>query len=262
MSAPNLMQTILGPGGLSARFQPILDLAAVGAPILHAAECLTRGPCGTNVEDAFVLFEYVRRKREEGPVDRACVAGGLEAARQLVGAPCLSINVHAVTLCLDEGFVDFLDEEADRCGIEPARLTIEIVGSPPTWHHPGITSALEGLRHRGVRIALDDVGLGTANCRAILECQPDFFKLDRYFVHGVHKDFARQAVVEAVTKLATSLEAQVVAEGLEEPADLEFLRGMGVRLAQGYLFSPAVAPAEWAGVTASLCRHEGRRSDA
>jgi EAL domain-containing protein (putative c-di-GMP-specific phosphodiesterase class I) len=254
MTTPSLMQTILGPGGLSARFQPIVDLDEVGAPSLHAAECLTRGPRGTNVEDALVLFEYVRRKREEGSVDRACVTGGLEAGRCLAGAPILSLNVHAVT--------HFLDQEADRCEIELDRLTIELVGSPPNWSHPGITSALEGLRHRGVRIALDDVGLGTANCHAILECRPDFFKLDRYFVHGVHNDFARQAVVEAVTMLAADLEAQVVAEGLEEPADLEFLRGLGIRLAQGHLFSPAVPAAEWANVTASFCRHEGRRSDA
>ena len=64
-----------------------------------------------------------------------------------------------------------------------------------------------------MRIALDDVGLGHSNFQMMVDAKPDYFKLDRYFVHGCHRDKYRRAVVASVAKLAEELDSSVVAEG-------------------------------------------------
>lgn len=252
MSDPTLLDSILAPGGLRPCFQPILEVGSTAGPQVHGLECLMRGPEGTNVEDAEVLFDYVRRKREESLVDRACVATALGVAQGLAGSPRLSLNIHASTLGRDQQFLDFLEDTADRCNVKMDRLTVEIVEHSPSWDGPSFARALDELRKLGVGIALDDIGLGESNYRMILDCRPDYFKLDRYFVQNSHADFSRQAVIESVAMLARSFGARVVAEGVEERAELELIRSLGVELAQGHLFSRAVPAAEWPEVEASL----------
>ena len=122
---PPPLDQILAPGGLRPVFQPIYRITA-GGKTLHGLECLTRGPRGTNAESAAVLFEYVRRKREEIVVDRACILAAFCASRELGGAPRLSINAHASTLARDPHFPQFLEDAARKSGIACERLTPEI----------------------------------------------------------------------------------------------------------------------------------------
>ncbi|MGE5327006.1 MAG: hypothetical protein ACM3NO_08195, partial [Deltaproteobacteria bacterium] len=67
-----------------------------------------RGPKGTSVERADVLFAYVRLKRAETAVDRACMRAAMDFASALPGEPRISVNVHASTLGRDTGFVAYL----------------------------------------------------------------------------------------------------------------------------------------------------------
>src|SRR6185369_8891608 len=97
-------------------------------------------------------------------------------------------------------------------------------------------NALAGLRDIGARIALDDVGLGHSNFLMILECRPEYFKIDRYFVHGARSDFYRQAVLGSVVHLAKPFGARVVAEGVEDEDDLAAVRAAGIDLVQGWMF--------------------------
>lgn len=244
MSSSPILEKVLAPGGLSVRFQPILEVRGDGRR-LHGVEALVRGPRGTNVEDASVLFEYVRRKRQESVVDRACVRVVLDAARRLPSELNVSINVHASTLSQDHEFVSFLAEEADGRGIALSRLTIEMVEHAPLWDGTTcLLDALDTLRHIGARVALDDVGLGYSNYRMVIECRPDYFKVDRYLVKGARTDFYRQAVLESVRDLARKFGARVVAEGIEEESELEAVVAAGIDLVQGYLFFPALPAAD------------------
>lgn len=233
-----LLDVILDPGGLSVLFQPIFEFDH-GERKLHAYECLVRGPRGTNMESANILFDYVRRKREEPRVDRACIELALREAGHLAGTPRINLNVHASTLGRDPEFLVFLGDTADVNGIPPERLTVEIVEHAPPWDSPTFLGVLGALRSIGARVALDDVGLGQSNFRMILECRPDYFKVDRYFANGVHADYHRQAVFESVAQLARRFGGRVVAEGVETPADLETLLQLDVGLVQGHLFSQA-----------------------
>jgi EAL domain-containing protein (putative c-di-GMP-specific phosphodiesterase class I) len=230
-----LLDHVLRPGALSVRFQGVYEINE-GEVRCHYAEALTRGPRGTALESPDVLFEYARKRNREAPVDRACVAAILAAAQELPSDLPIGINVHASTLALDTEFTSFLGEKAGSYGISLRRLVIEIVEHAPPWDLGGFHNALSQLRHAGARIALDDVGLGHSNYMMILECRPDYFKIDRYFVHGAQDDYYRQAVLTSVSQLARPFKARVIAEGVETDEDLAMARATGIDLAQGFLF--------------------------
>jgi len=102
----HLIDEILATDGLTVVFQPVVEIAGETLR-LHTLECLTRGPRDTNAARADVMFEYVRRKRVEPIVDRACITAAFAAASTLPGAPRLSVNVHASTLGRDTDFLLF-----------------------------------------------------------------------------------------------------------------------------------------------------------
>lgn len=243
MSEVCLLDRILEPQGLSVVFQPIYQLRAEGWR-LHAVEALTRGPRGTNFESAPVLFEYVRRKREESLVDRECVARALRASRELRGEPRIAVNVHASTLGRDPCFVSFVHDTLDDVGIAASRVTVEIIEHSPFWDGRSFVKALDGLREIGVSVALDDVGQGNSNYRMVLECRPDYFKVDRYLTLGSAKDFYRRALLRSISELAGSFGAYAVAEGVDNHEDLEAVLTEGYRLVQGYLLSEPCTAAE------------------
>jgi EAL domain-containing protein (putative c-di-GMP-specific phosphodiesterase class I) len=237
VSGTSLMDRILEPGALSVVFQPVYELQG-DAVRPHYVECLARGPKGTNVETADVLFDYARRKRREGALDRACVRTVLQEARALPDQTRLGLNVHASTLAQDLEFPAFLCDAASQSGIAVERLVVEIVEHAPPWDISAFRTALAGVRDVGADVALDDIGLGQSNFLMILECRPRYMKIDRHFVHGAIHDHYRRAVLACVAQLAKAFASRVVAEGVEDEADLQAVRDAGIDLVQGYLFGP------------------------
>jgi EAL domain-containing protein (putative c-di-GMP-specific phosphodiesterase class I) len=184
-----------------------------------------------------VLFEYVRRKRAEAAIDRACVATALAEAALLPGATMLNVNVHASTLARDLGFPAFLLERAVSARIAPQRLVVEIVEHAPPLDVPGFRRALEEMREGGLTIALDDVGLGQSNYKMILDVRPDIYKLDRYLVAGAWNDPYRQVILDSLARMVRRLEAKAVAEGVEDQNELVAVEAAGIDLVQGFLFA-------------------------
>lgn len=237
---PSLLDTLLDPDQLSVCFQPIF-LIRGESNRLYGLEALVRGPRGTNFERADIVFDYVRRKRAEALVDRSCVVAICDAAMDLPPQVRINVNVHAATLGHKPGFVEFFHNQAKRRHLALDRFTIEIVEHAPTCNIPGLTDGITALRDLGVRIALDDVGLGQSNYRMMLDCHPEYFKLDAYFVRGLSVDPKRRAVVESVATLASALGSSVVAEGVESSQDLAQLGRMGIELVQANLLCPALS---------------------
>ncbi len=238
-----LLDVILEPGRLSVVFQPMFEVCAASHQ-LFAVECLIRGPRGTNVERPSVLFEYVRRKRAEAAVDRACVATALADAGRLPGEPRLSLNVHASTLGRDPGFHDFLLERAEEARIDRRRLVVEIVEHAPPLDVPSFRRALTELRDAGIAIALDDVGLGQSNYKMILDVRPEIYKLDRYLVSGAWSDPYRQVILDSLARMVRRLQARAVAEGVEDHHELAAVEAAGIDLVQGFLFARPLARAD------------------
>lgn len=235
-----LIQQILGEGGLSVLFQPIYAVVD-GTASVFALEALARGPRGSNAETANVLFEYVRRKGKEVEVDRACVAAILAAAatitlpaRTEAEQPAISINVHAATLEQDDDFARFLIDSCAQHGIAVTRLILEIVEQQQYWDDARFFRTMNTLRAAGVRIALDDIGLGYSNYRTLIEVRPDFYKIDRYFVTGSKEKDNARAAIESIVLLASRLGGRAIAEGIESADDLESVRDLGIDLVQGF----------------------------
>lgn len=227
---------ILQPGGITPVYQPVFR--AAGETItMFGLECLSRGPKGTNFESAAVLFEYVRRKREESLVDRACIAAALRGASSLPSTLRLSFNVHASTLGRDHGFIEFLQSTAAATAIDLERLTVDIIEHAPPWDSVSFLSTIEQLRQLGLGIALDDIGLGQSNFKMLLDVDPDYLKLDRYFVEGCAADPRRRAVIHALQQLASEFDAELIAEGVNDTKDAATLRELNVTLMQGFQFA-------------------------
>jgi EAL domain-containing protein (putative c-di-GMP-specific phosphodiesterase class I) len=243
VSRRGTIEKLLDPRALVVEFQPIVTTNGAARKLL-AVEALVRGPKRTNMESAPVLFDYVRRKREEVAIDRACVGAALREATEFPRSVALSLNVHAATLSRDPEFLTFLADTAGEYEVSLQRLTLEIAHHAPLWEGESFRATLDALRHIGVQIALDDVGLGQANYQMILDCKPHLFKVDGYFVQGCAGDFHRQAILESIQALARKFGARVVAEGVEDEEDLTTLSRLGVELFQGYLHAPPRAAAD------------------
>jgi EAL domain-containing protein (putative c-di-GMP-specific phosphodiesterase class I) len=232
-----LFSSAVRAGTLTAVFQPIFEIE--GAPRLHGLEALVRR---NGASSAGLLFETARQAGQEARLDRACVATVFDALAAHPSEHPVSLNVHASTLGTDDGFPAFLLEAAARRGVPCDRLTVDVVQHMLPSDAAAFSRAADTLRLRGVQLAIDDVGLDHTNFRMILHCDPDYLKVDRALVAGCHRDRRRLALLESLCGLAARLPSRVVAEGVEDPADLEALRLLGVELAQGFLLAPP-APA-------------------
>lgn len=239
-----LLEGLLAPGGLRAVFHPIYEVDSANGARLWAVEGLIRGPRGTNLESAATLFEFVRRKRAEPLVDRACIQTTLAEARTIPGRPPVALNVHASTMGRDPDFVTFLLHTAEQHEFTPSQLIVEIVEQVPYYHERTFQRNLDQLRNRGIRIALDDVGVGHSNLRLILETRPQVLKIDGTIVRGCHADYYRWALLEWTQTLAARLGAWPLAEGIEEEADLAAVTACGIRLVQGFAFCRPMPAAE------------------
>ena len=235
-----LLETILDSKKLTVLFQPIFRIQ--NGVDVYALEALVRGPAGTNVESASILFDYVRRKKAEAAVDRSCLSAICRAVLNVPANLPINVNVHAWTLGRECEFVDFFFKKLRSYNLAPERFTLEIVEHAPNCNVPDLSDSIARLRDRGVSIALDDVGLGQSNYRMMLDCDPDYFKLDAYFARNLKTDSRRRAVVRSVVSLADAMDTLVVAEGIDSKDDLDEVRRAGIELVQANILCPAMRP--------------------
>jgi EAL domain-containing protein (putative c-di-GMP-specific phosphodiesterase class I) len=238
-----MIDLLLAGDALSTVFQPIFDISGTEY-VVWAVEALTRGPAGTHFEQASVLFDYIRLKQEEVAADRHCIASAFAARRRILprSIPHLTLNVHAGTLERDRDFTAFIESLARRHDIDTNTLVVEIIEQSTYFDSKHLVTALNDLRSLGIQISIDDLGLGHGNYRLILDANPDYLKLDRYFIHRCADDAHRRALIESVQQIAANFGAAVIAEGVERREDLLTLCEMGIPLVQGYLLAAPGAP--------------------
>jgi EAL domain-containing protein (putative c-di-GMP-specific phosphodiesterase class I) len=114
------------------------------------------------------------------------------------------------------------------------------------------------LHDRGVRLAVDDTGAGISSLQHVIKLRPDVIKLDRSMIANLESDRVRRALTAALVELATGIEAVVVAEGVETPAELTALKQLKVPYGQGYLLGrPAPIPEQTARQSSPPSRKRG-----
>jgi diguanylate cyclase (GGDEF)-like protein/PAS domain S-box-containing protein len=155
----------------------------------------------------------------------------------------LSVNVSPRQF-LDGDLVAQVAAVLHETGLEPALLELEITETVAMQHAEATVNTLRRLRELGVRVAIDDFGTGYSSLAYLRRFPLDTVKIDRTFVHEIHRDPVAAAISRAVIVMAHTLHLRVVAEGVESEAQRDFLLASGCESMQGFLFGAAVPPAE------------------
>jgi PAS domain S-box-containing protein len=159
--------------------------------------------------------------------------------QQLLPDVYLSLNA-SPDLIRDPRFAETLT------GVDMSRVVVEITEHAMVARYDELTHALAPLRERGLRLAVDDAGAGYASFAHVLQLRPDIIKIDRSVVSRTPFDAAARALVVAIMRLATEMDATVVAEGIEDHRELATLTILDVDCGQGYhLGRPSTHAEQW-----------------
>ncbi|MEW6766122.1 MAG: EAL domain-containing protein [Pseudomonadota bacterium] len=146
---------------------------------------------------------------------------------------------------LDEHFLQRVTTILRDTGVNPAQLDLEITESM-AMHKPEATIALlHQLRALGLKIALDDFGVGYSSLEYLLRFPIHMLKVDRAFVKNVTHNQSDRAIVRAVVAIAQSMGLITVAEGVEELRQMDFLDALGIQEIQGYYIGMPMPAAEF-----------------
>ena len=154
--------------------------------------------------------------------------------------PTIGLNVTARQL-FHERTAGRVKDIVARHGLRCEQFRFDIPESELMQNPVAASASLEAIQKLGFGIAIDDFGTGFSSLRLLHSMPIDAIKIDRAFVSG-SKDSDHLAVARTIVQLARSLEAEVIAEGVETRDQFRFLRSIGCGSAQGYLFSAPVNP--------------------
>ncbi len=226
------LSSILTQGGLHSLFQPIISLSERR---ILGFEALSRGPSNSPLHSPIALFAVARQAGRLNELEIACRESACRRfhEQQLPGKLFLNVSPESLleaahqpgrTLQLLEDF-----------GIPPSQVVIELTEQTPIDDFQLLQKALNHYRAMGFSIALDDLGAGYSSLRLWSELRPDYVKIDRHFIDGIHQDALKREFVGSIMQIAKASRAQVIAEGIELAEELAVLTDMGVDLVQGYL---------------------------
>jgi diguanylate cyclase (GGDEF)-like protein/PAS domain S-box-containing protein len=222
------------------RYQPIVQLAtaaAIGFEALVRWNHPTRGLVSPG--------EFIEVAEESGliiPIGAWVLRSAMTDAvrwrdsRPAAIAPYLSVNVSARQF-RTPGFVEQVQRDLAETGLPPTALMLEITESLLLRDDEQVWADLAALRDIGVRVAIDDFGTGYSSLSYLRHVPIDVLKIDRSFIDTMTSSPQQRALVDGIVRLAHTLGLQVIAEGVEEPAERDLLLDMGCPFGQGYLFA-------------------------
>ena len=156
----------------------------------------------------------------------------------------VSINVSRVEL-YGHATMDYLEGLLHDNGLPPEELYLEITESAYTENAEQIALMVEELRDRGFKIEMDDFGTGYSSLNMLADIPVDILKMDMKFVHNLSNSKKRERLVRLIIDIAKYLNVDVVAEGVEEQYQVDFLKNSGCYIIQGYYFSKPLSEQEF-----------------
>lgn len=156
----------------------------------------------------------------------------------------ISVNASAKQLA-SPGFGDHVERVLAQTGLSPRLLGLEITEGLLLESSQAVRDLLTQLRKRGIWVSVDDFGTGYASLSYVKRFAMDVIKIDREFIRGIPLDVENAAITSAILALGNSLGLKVIAEGVENEAELEFLRSLGCEAAQGFYYAKPMPPAEF-----------------
>jgi EAL domain-containing protein (putative c-di-GMP-specific phosphodiesterase class I) len=211
-------------------FQPIVD---TDTGCNYAFEALVRPPGGGSAHD--ILSHITAENRYA--FDQACRVKAITLAARLQTDALLSINflpnaVYQPAACLAKTF-----EAAERARFPLHHLIFEVTENEPARDVGHLQAIFTEYKRHGMITAIDDFGAGHSGLNMLADFQPDVIKIDMALTRAINTDPVRYEITRAVVGLCARLHISVVAEGVETLEEAVTLRGLGVRLFQGYFFA-------------------------
>lgn len=226
------LERILSQALLRPHFQPIVNLRT---GTLIGYEALIRGPVDSPLQMPSELFRCAieqGRQHELELLSRSC---SLRAFSRFQPGQKLFLNVTASLLGSPEHQQGFTVELLRELGIPIESIVIELSEQHPFDQQGLSRAAVEHYRNMGFSIAIDDLGAGYSGLKLWSELQPEYVKIDQHFVRSLDRDPVKREFVHSICRIGRNLGCQVLAEGIEELAEMRTLQTLGVELGQGYL---------------------------
>jgi len=240
LSLENDLRRAIHQETFSLFFQPIVDISTRKT---DGFEALVRW---NHPERGLVQpAEFIPLAEETGTIVQLgkwivkCACEQLAAWNKQNIYPYVSVNVSAKQL-LDKSLVKYLTELLETHQINPAHLRLEITESVVVDHDPSVLDVLKAFREMGIQLYLDDFGTGYSSLSYLHRLPVDVIKIDRMFVSRITPEQLDSGVVQTIVSLASSLGLGLVAEGVETEWQLNQLKALGCRYAQGLYFSAAL----------------------
>jgi diguanylate cyclase (GGDEF)-like protein len=229
------LREALSSGALGLAYQPKVDTASGAITGVEALARWTHPALGPIGPDEFVPLAEASGLMgllTSSVLRQALVAcKGWQRRARNVG---VAVNVSADTV-LDPAFVTEVATIVTSVGLPPELLTLELTEGVVVADPALAVERMGELRSLGVKISVDDFGTGYSSLTYLKGLPVDEVKIDKGFVDGLATDPADRAVVRAVVDIAHTLGLKVVAEGVEQQAQHDLLRTLGVDEVQGFL---------------------------
>jgi EAL domain-containing protein (putative c-di-GMP-specific phosphodiesterase class I) len=220
-------------------YQPIVSLR--DSNHVFGYEALARTVDRTWFTQPAELFWFAEQQGLTYTLDRLAREKAIDGCTQLGKEQKLFINVMA-QIMEDPGFLPGQTLSLlEQRGLSPHNVVFEITERSSIADFDSVKRALEHYRMQGYQIAIDDVGAGYSSLQSIVELRPDYLKVDRSIIQNIHQDEIKEHILYTLLELAAKLDIAVIAEGIEEEAELVKVLEMGVHYAQGYLLGRPAA---------------------
>jgi diguanylate cyclase (GGDEF)-like protein/PAS domain S-box-containing protein len=222
-------------GAFTLHYQPLVNLKTMRVQSVEALARWNHPQRGLLSPAEFIPFAEESGlivPLGRGLLEQACAH--LKGWQSSLGtAPRLAMNVSAREVQRSDVCSE-VKRAATAAGIEPSSLEIEFTETAVLANPERAAEVATGLRAAGATVALDDFGTGYSSLTHLRGLPIDRVKIDRSFVVSCLEDRSAAAILAAVTHLAHDLGMEVVAEGVETQAQLEFVKEVGCDAAQGY----------------------------
>jgi diguanylate cyclase (GGDEF)-like protein/PAS domain S-box-containing protein len=174
-------------------------------------------------------------------------ACGQSVAWQRQGLPplCMSVNLSARQF-MDEDLIHDVKRALDESGLKPELLELEVTEGMVMQNIERTTKVLAAVKEMGVRLAIDDFGLGYSSLATLKRFPFDTLKVDRSFIRNLAADGDERAITEAIVAMGKTLSMTVVAAGVETKEQRAYLQDVACDEMQGFYFSKPIAEAEFA----------------
>jgi EAL domain-containing protein (putative c-di-GMP-specific phosphodiesterase class I)/GGDEF domain-containing protein len=230
LGQPNVAE-LIARRALAAVFQPIVDFD--GGTVL-GYEGLIRGPAGSVLESPGALFARAAEAGLSVALEHAAARTCVAAFARLGCEGKLFLNFSAEALVALSETRERTIAWLHRLGLGVDRIVLELTEQCAIADIDTFAPAIAALREAGAQFALDDYGTANASMNLWVRLQPDVVKIDRFFIHDIAGDPLKFEAVRAMQHFAGASGARLVAEGIENAADLIVVRDMGIALGQGF----------------------------